>query len=498
LGRENFKEMKMKKIVYIQVILILLFWSGCRKVSDFGDTNMNPATTNTPITSALLTNVLAILGTDWGQFIMPGLYCQYFSETVTTDVSCYWQAQISPMSYYSDILYDLQNIINTNTDESTRDAAAINGANEDQIAIARILKAFNFSTITDRWGDIPYNDALKGDPNVSYDTQEVIYKDMIKELTEAITQFTNSGSPVKGDIAYNGEIIKWKKLANSLRMLMALNLSKRYPDASGYSAIQFKAALEDPSGSIGSNSDNFRFDFPGGAAFRNPFYDIYDGARFYGESATFTSLLVDSLGGDPRQSVFGADINGNPSTIGVPYGRDRAFTDPWCQQNPTWCLILAPGYRTQTSPLNLINAASVLLARAEAADRGWTTENAGTLYQEGITASFTQWGLAPPEASYFTNEEVALGEPGKNLGKIAVQQYIAYYPDGIHGWNTWRRTGYPVLLPAPDATNFPKVIPRRHMYGTEDYSLTGAGVAAAVERLKPNGDKMDSRVWWDK
>jgi hypothetical protein len=35
------------------------------------------------------------------------------------------------------------------------------------------------------------------------------------------------------------------------------------------------------------------------------------------------------------------------------------------------------------------------------------------------------------------------------------------------------------------------------MYGTADYTLTKEGVEAAVARLA-GGDKMDSKVWWDK
>ena len=208
----------------------------------------------------------------------------------------------------------------------------------------------------------------------------------------------------------------WKKLANSLRMLMALNLSKQYPDPSGYAATQFKAALEDPAGSISDNADNFKLVYPGGSGWRNPFYTIYyDGSKYQGESETFTSILIDTLGNDGRQAVFGADITGAYSTLGVPYGRERSYIDPWCQDNPEWCFILAPAYRTETSPLYLISAASILLARAEAADRGWTTENTATLYVEGIKASFRQWGLDPPDAGYFLNPNVALGPAGKNL-----------------------------------------------------------------------------------
>jgi hypothetical protein len=224
---------------------------------------------------------------------------------------------------------------------------------------------------------------------------------------------------------------------------------------------------------------------------------LYERGSFYGERETMTSLLIDTIGNDNRQAVFGAGATGAYSEKGVPYGRNNSYTTQWCQENPDYCYIFAPEYRTETSPLYLIKAASILLARAEAADRGWTTENAGELYQAGIRASFTQWSLEAPDADYFLKANVALGTAGTNLRQIAIQQYIAYYPDGQQGWNTWRRTGWPVLLPAPDATNSPKVIPRRYMYGSDDYTFNSEGIAAAVERLGPNGDKMDSRVWWD-
>jgi len=485
--------MVLKKIFYISFLTIIGIVSGCRWLEDFGNTNINPNTTSTPVTGALLTSVLSNLGSVG----YAGYYCQYFSETSYPSASLYSSNSSSPMDIYSGILYDLQNIINTNSNDATKVAAEDYGANENQIAIARILKAYIFWGITNMWGDVPYSEALKEDPNVKYDTQESIYKDLIRELTEAVAQFTKSEREIKGDIAYDGDTTKWKMLANSLRMLMALNLSKQYPDASGYAALQFKAALDDPAGSIDNNSDNFMLNYPGGEVYLNPFYG-FNRWNQNGESATLVSLLVDSLGGDMRQFAFGADRNGNPSSFGVPYGRDRAFIDPWCQQHPTYCYVLAPAFRGQAGPFFIINASSVLLARAEAADRGWTTENTSDLYMAGITASFTQWGLSAPDASYYTKPKVALGPAGKNLKQIATQQYLAYYPNGIQGWNTWRRTGWPELSPAPDAINSPKVIPRRFMYGSSDYSLTATGVAEAVARLGSNGNKMDSRVWWDK
>ena len=491
----------MKKTIYIITLaLAIVYISGCSKLEDFGTTNVNPAATNTPITAALLTNVLSgIGGYATTNLVGACLYVQYFSETQYPDASCYSINMSSPMGYYSGVLYDLENIIINNTDEATKATAALSGANENQIAIARILKAYYFWWLTDRWGDIPYTDALKGDPNVTFDTQEVIYKDLIKELTEAIAQFTTGGAVVKGDIIYGGDIAKWKKFANSCRMLMALRLSKVYPGASDYAATEFKAALASPAGSIAVNSDNFVVNYPGGN-FRNPFYNMYDGRKDYGESETMTTLLT-SLG-DTRQTVFGGTVNGAATTLGVPYGWSRTRIDPWQQANPTYAYVFHPSAREQTDPVYVMTASQTLLARAEAADRGWTSETANTktLYESGIKASFTQWGLGEPDEVYFTAPNVAFtAAPGTNanLQKIAAQEYIAFFPDGRQGWSNWRRTNIPALLPAPDATNSPKVIPRRYMYGTADYTLSKAGVEAAVTRIT-GGDKMDSKVWWDK
>ncbi len=483
----------------LSLILAVALIAACSKLEDFGDTNVNPGATNTPNTAALLSNVLSGVG-GFASQNGPSLYCQFISETQYPDFSQYAANLASPAGTYAGSLYDLQNIILTNSDEKTKTAASLNGANENQIAIARILKAYIYWTMTDRWGDIPYKDALKGDPNVTYDTQEVIYKDLIKELTEAVAQFT-SGAAIKGDIAYDGSTAKWQKFANSLRMLMALRLSKQYPGASEYAAVEFKAALADGAGYIATNADNFKLTYSGGN-FRNPYYNMYDGRKDFGESATMTTMLVTTLGGDLRSGVFGATSTGAPSTQGVPYGQKRETVTAWTNANPNYAYVFAPSFRTEKSPLYIVKASSVLLARAEAADRGWTTETASTqtLYEAGIAASFTQWGLAAPTAGYLTGPNVALSAAfgtGANVSKIATQQWIAYFPDGIQGWSNWRRTNVPALLPAPDATNDPKVIPRRYMYGTTDYSLTKVGVEAAVSRLT-GGDKMDSRVWWDK
>lgn len=484
--------------------------TGCNKIKDFGDTNVNPATTPRPVTAALLTNALSGMGT-YGLNIRSGQYAQYFAETQYPGTSLYTAPILSFSADYSGPLMDLQNIILQNTNASTKSTNFVlsYGSNANQIAIARILKAYIYWTITDRWGDVPYTDALKGitadglpsgNYQPKYDKQSDIYPDLLKELKEAVAQF-DLGNYVKGDILYNPNNVaynttanpvtvqttKWKKLANSLRMLIALRMSKVYPNAGQLAATEFSAALADAAGRIEANTDNAVLGYAGSAAgFSHPLYVSYvtNKRRDDAESKTMTDTL--SAYGDPRIASYGTNAKG------FPYGLDR----PHAVTVSGYALIGKGSAIPSTEPLTIVNAATVWFARAEAAQRGWTTEVAATAYTNGVTASFTQYNYTTTQvATYLAQPGVAFGTD--NLRKIATQRWIAMYPDGFQAWAEWRRTGFPVLTPSIYATNTGGQIPRRYVYGTDEYSYNNANVTAAAAAIT-GGDKQDSKVWWDK
>lgn len=470
--------MKFNKLQYFSILAVTaLVVTSCNKIKDFGDTNVNPQEISTLSTSAVLSNAQVGLA-GWANSGRAGMYCQYFSEAEYPSTSRYSIPQLSFGGNYSGTLLGLKTIINKSS-------------NPNEVAVARILSQYVYWNMTDLWGDIPYSQAMKGSAVIpAYDKQEDIYKGMIAELKAAITGFT-SGQGLNGDLIYGGNPAtansNWTKFANSMRALMALRLSKKYPGASEYAATEFKAAIL--AGVITNNSENCQLAYPGGS-FRNPYFETHLNARDLGESKTIADALINL--GDARQTAFGS------SNTGVPYGWSEGNINTWREANPGWSRIFSDNYRTETYPTCIMNAAELYLARAEAADRGWTTESTSAMFQAGVNASFARWSLAAPAATYFTATANALGAAGTNLKQIATQRWIATFPNGIQGWSEWRRTGFPVLVPAasPLSTTHSQ-IPSRYTYFTDEYSLNPVGVAAAVARIPGGADVQEAKVWWN-
>ena len=217
-----------KSLILGSLTAVFLNLSSCT-LGEFGDINVNPSATQTPVTSALLTNVLANFYSQNTYYVEKGLYAQYFSQSQYPDGSQYATTQVDFSGYYTGTLYDLQNIININTDAATKGLSAVldNGSNNNQIAVSRIAQAAIFAVVTDTGGDVPYSEALIKKSNPKYDTQQAIYTGLLKELKEAIAQFDN-GKAVTGDILNGGSATKWKKYANSLRMILALRMLHLY------------------------------------------------------------------------------------------------------------------------------------------------------------------------------------------------------------------------------------------------------------------------------
>jgi hypothetical protein len=115
--------------------------------------------------------------------------------------------------------------------------------NETQIA--RIWRVWVYSRATDIFGDIPYFQAADGTgTNPPYDSQQLIYQDMLKELKEASGLLSTNNLPQLAgqDYVYNDKIAYWKKFANSLRLRLAIRVSEADPALSKTNAEEAIAA----------------------------------------------------------------------------------------------------------------------------------------------------------------------------------------------------------------------------------------------------------------
>ncbi|TWF41304.1 SusD-like starch-binding protein associating with outer membrane [Chitinophaga polysaccharea] len=481
--------MKRQYITYILLLVLSLY--GC-KPGDFGDINTNPNMPTKPYTGYLLTNIIrdmasTIGGSSGGPIREAPLYAQHLSEMTYQREGVYVKGNWD-FGYYQGALNDLQVVISVNSDPARKAQALSFGSNANQLAVARILRAYFFLHLTDRWGDVPYFEALKGNDNLTpaYDRQQDIYNDLFKELKAAAAQF-DGGVNVKGDILFGGDPSRWKKFANTMRLVMALRLSK-IDAVKG--KTEFNAALAD--GVITDNKDNVVYNYLAGDQ-NNENYWSYSW-RVDNNPYALSKTLVDMLlaNNDPRLPKFG-DKAGDGLYHGQPYGVINT--------NFGSMSMLGAGMRKPESPVYVYTAAEVQFALAEAVKLGWIPGNdidAATYYLNGIKYSLQQFGVYT-DAAYATciaTPGVAY-DPAHALEQIGTQKWVALFLNGWEAWYEWRRTGFPRLQPPANAQTRDGQIPRRHGYPSREALLNKAHYDAAVQRLG-GPDDLSSRVWWDK
>lgn len=484
--------------------------TGCTKFDE--DINVNPNLPTVASNAQLLTYAInqlpGIIESSSGM-----LYTQQWSEKPYTDVSRYTTVSYDFYGTYAGALENLKVILDTKS-FNVKD-----GSKANQLAVSRILRAYFYWHMTDRWGDIPYSEALKGKDNFvpKYDSQKDIYYDLLKELKEASAQIDN-GSAVAGDLLYGGNMSNWRKFANSMRMLMALRLSKI--DATK-GKQEFAEAVN--AGVFTDNSQSAVFVHLAEAANENYWYYVVNvqGRPWYWASKTIVDYMKPLS--DPRLKIFADPAPNGSGYNGVPYGLDGNAVGTISSATVSF---IGLHTRTQNAPTYIITYAQVLLAIAEADKIGWLAggdADAALKYKAAIEASVRQWnrvsfksydvqlnnqvekaaydptdpGDTTGLANYLTQPSV-IYDPAKALQQIGYQRWVHLYMNGYEAWAEWRRTGFPALTPAPNNNNLP--IPRRQGYPTKEQNINTANYNAAIQAQTglAGKDDLNGRVWWDK
>jgi len=393
--------------------------------------------------------------------------------------------------------------------------------------MARIMKALVFERITDIYGDVPYSQAGLGYYQriyaPAYDTQQSIYIDMLKEVSQATDSLDVNADYPTGDVYYastgKSQIKQWKKFGYSVLLRMAMRLTKLPDQASLMNSYIAKVQGL----TMQSNADNAIVQHELGSETQNR-----DSWSIIGEDSTdlkldstYVSLMKRNK--DPRLHIISVIYAKNDSTsadqLGMPQGKILGGTNPALDirqtTNPRFPKTGIPGYSrfsntflSYTAPNLIVTYSETEFLLADAAERSGDNAGAAAHYKNGIIAAVGQ--LAPygpdgvvsdAEASGYYDDFIKAHpfSTDKNtaLNQINTQYWLCTIMDEYEAWANWRRTGYPVLVP----TNYPGnvtggTIPRRLEYPASEKVTNGASYNAAVARLT-GGDLLTSRMWWD-
>jgi len=390
-------------------------------------------------------------------------------------------------------------------------------------ALGDVLKVAALHRVTDAYGPIPYTELGSGSSHLKYDSQQDVYKAMFGDLDSAIVVLNNFAGANSGtymanyDRVFYGDMSKWVKFANTLRLRLALRVA--YADDALFKEEALKSI------NLGSFLDEDASLHPGSGAWENPLYVIE--YNFNDGDAKAGATIITYMNGynDPRRSSYftiGSDGDYHGVRMGASINDDYPKSTLWSKIN---C--------SNNDPLMIMSGAESYFLLAEYYLRMGDEASAKGYYEAGVTASFNLWGASGADSylagtttpgaytdpvtsgnSYstaLTNVAVAWNSQSSfdgHLEQIITQKYIAIFPEGMEAWAEFRRTGYPKVIPILNNNSGGLIDTntqiRRIIYPASEYTANGTNVAAGVELLNKEakdggvGDTGGTKVWWDR
>ncbi len=370
-------------------------------------------------------------------------------------------------------------------------------------AIGKIMKAYHFQLLVDCYGNIPYSEALKrsGEATPKYDDAKTIYEDLVVQLTDAIrliNEGENAKVPGADDAIFGGDMSKWKKFANSVKLRILIRQSSM-SGRETYLKEQFNIIASEGSGyitaDVGVNPGYTNIENQ-----QNPFWDTFgkdvSGTETMNNKATCaTDYILTFLTGtnDPRiDRIYEKPSDGH---LGVPQGLldyDTPVVDAYVPEKVS---NIGPGILKGANQNAIIyTLAESYFNQAEAHFRGLITtgDDAKTLYQKGIQASFDYLGATGAQAYYSQVKNLVGWDASANkLQAIITQKWIAL--NGLtaeQSWFDYNRTGFPAGLPISRLAST-NDRPVRLFYPAGEYSSNGENVPA-----QPNA--FTEKIFWGK
>ena len=411
-------------------------------------------------------------------------------------------------------------------------------------ALGNFFRAYLYTRMSLEMGDIPQSQALQGLNGLTpaYDTQKTVFVQAFKWLESANTDLTTlitGGSPgLENDIYFNGDLKKWQKVVNTLRVRLLLNLSKKNGDAELNVAGQFAAIVGNPAKYplMTSATDNMQYVY---VEKTNNFYPNnyrnfgQDGSR-KNMSATYVGLLTQLH--DPRVFVtsepardlvdnqkqsptdFASFVGADPGLdLGVMYNNAGQQKYSFLNRQRYFSTLIG-------EPSIQIGYSELSFNIAEGINRGWLAGNAGTYYQAGIqtsmqfygipasgtlTASFYRPGSTNVRVStnydtyqipvdftaYYAQPAVQYATGSTGLTQILQQKYLALFRhSGLEGYYNYRRTGIPVFTTGPGTGNGGRIA-LRYQYPVSERTANTVNYQAALQGQFGGNDDINGVIY---
>lgn len=473
----------MKKIFITILAITGLLATSCD--SGFEELNVDPDNPTEVPAHLLLGNIIrntqnnvynTFLGGDMG-----ACWSQQWSKVQYNDeerylprrgvIDGFWGA------IYSNVLYESKKM---------GELAQVEG-NTNLQAVSLVLSANGFQLLTDAFGPIPYSEALNPDnTSPKYDSQEEVYTGIIESLTQAEALFASGTGtiPASSDLIYGGDVTKWRKFANALKLKALMRISKVKPSV----ATQIQA-LVNAGNLMTSNSDSAQLVYLPAQPDANPIYEtVIFGARAEWKVSSVLVAKLNSLN-DPRLAVFAQRNNANAYVGNIP-GEENS-------NNYNGFSSFGTKYLSATLPGVFMSYAQQEFLLAEAANEGLISggiATAKTHYYDAIEANLAfNEVAAASSAAYLAQPNLDFSTQNDARQKIAEQEWLALFGQGFEAWTEWRRTKFPALLPVVGAAE--ASIPSRYYYPTTEISLNKTGYTNAVGTLS-GGDKLTTKLWF--
>jgi hypothetical protein len=465
--------MNLNKVKYIGLIagVSMLVFTGCKK--DFFDINESPNSPKTLKLGEILPTAELAIGQAIGNDlkIAGGMWAQYWGQNFNaSQYKAYDKYNISAEDQraawnllYTDALTDLNRIIEQATTE----------AKPNYVAVATILKAYDFQVLTDAYGDIPFSEAGKGAEGTyspKYDSQKDVYDGIIAMLKDGISKIdvTSTVTPGSDDLIYGGNMDHWKKFGNTLLLKVYMRLSN-VDNAKAQAGIKeleaahavFLDNVTTTSNMTKATSETAKIDYFTTGGNTNPLYASFVALGNTRNLVANLTALKGFIGlSDPRVfSFYTPTTPGGNTFVGIPNGylgidNTGGFPKPpTALSYPGPVTGADPDAAAATAPVVLLSDYESNFLQAEAVERGWMVAGgapADAIYDWAIQCSFASLDLYADSGDPASDYSVYVAQAGVDYAGQSDKLQAIYFQKwyamcGIQNFESWtegRRTGY--------------------------------------------------------